>query len=146
MSYPQKVNDRHPIVQQCTLRWRSFYTQLDLTVTKYHLIPICPEVYGGLATPRQPSERCGKRVIAKDGIDHTDQFERGAHIALHLAQLFDCKLAVLKDKSPSCGVHRIYDGTFSGTIRCGVGVTAELLLNNGISVYDETQISVLLNE
>ena len=101
------------------------------------LIPFCPEIYGGLPTPRTPSERRGDLVLSKDGRDVTEQYRRGAQEALRLCRLFDCRAAVLKEKSPSCGSGRIYDGTFSGTLTDGDGVTAALLKENGIAVIGE---------
>ena len=115
----------------------------DWLKEKYHLIPFCPEIYGGLPTPRDPGERVGNRVLSIRGIDLSKQYMCGATAALRLAQQFDCKLALLKDKSPSCGVNQIYDGTFSGCIKQGMGVTAELLQKNGISVYSDTKIELL---
>ena len=112
---------------------------------RYHLIPVCPEIYGGLPTPRDPAERFGDRVVTEKGVDVTSQYAKGACAALRLAQQFDCKTALLKDRSPSCGVRQIYDGTFSGTLKGGMGITTELLSKNGIFVYDETQVSLLLN-
>ena len=112
---------------------------------RYHLIPVCPEIYGGLPTPRDPAERFGDRVVTEKGVDVTSQYVKGAYAALRLAQQFDCKTALLKDRSPSCGVRQIYDGTFSGTLKGGMGITTELLSKNGIFVYDETQVSLLLN-
>jgi len=119
---------------------------LILLKRKYHLIPICPEQLGGLTTPRLPAERLGDRVVNTEGVDITEQYDRGAKEALRLARLFGCKYAVLKSKSPSCGVGEIYDGTFTHTVVQRSGTTAELLLENGITVLDETQISQLLND
>lgn len=113
---------------------------------KFNLIPICPEVYGGLPTPREPSERCGDRVCMRNGQDVTDQFLRGAEIALQCAELFDCKCAILKERSPSCGSVMIYDGTFSGVLKSGLGVTAEKLLEKGVWVYGESQVFKLLSD
>lgn len=107
---------------------------------EYELIPVCPECYGGLTTPRIPSERVGDRVLAKTGTDVTEQFKRGAETALKLAQIFDAETAILKENSPSCGCGTIYDGTFSGTLTEGDGVTAELLKKHGITVLGETKI------
>ncbi|MCM1259580.1 MAG: DUF523 domain-containing protein [Prevotella sp.] len=103
----------------------------------YNVIPICPEVQGGLSTPRIPSERCFKQVITKDGRDVTEQFQRGAMIALQLAKQENCAVAILKKYSPSCGFGEIYDGTFSSRLKTGNGVTAELLYQNGIVVLNE---------
>lgn len=107
---------------------------------KYELIPVCPECYGGLTTPRVPSERVGDRVLSKTGTDVTEQFERGAQAALYLAKLFDPDMAVLKENSPSCGSGTIYDGSFSGVLTSGDGVTAQLLKENGINVIGESKI------
>ncbi|HJA93014.1 MAG TPA: DUF523 domain-containing protein [Candidatus Eisenbergiella merdipullorum] len=110
---------------------------------KYHLIPVCPEIYGGLPTPRPPAERVGERVVTKEGTDVTGQYQKGAGEALRLAEYFHCKAAVLKAKSPSCGKGRIHDGTFSGGMTDGDGVTAQLLAANGILVYNETDVEEL---
>lgn len=104
------------------------------------LIPVCPEQLGGLTTPRQPSEICGSRVCMKNGEDVTMQYEKGAYEALSLANLFGCRCAILKARSPSCGSGEVYDGTFSGTLVSGDGKTAEMLKKNGIRVYSEKEI------
>ena len=109
---------------------------------QYHLIPICPEQLGGLPTPREPSERQGCAVVMKSGTDVTAQYRRGAEQTLHLARLYGCKAAVLKERSPSCGSGEIYDGTFTGALTAGDGVTAELLKANGITVYGEGEQSL----
>lgn len=106
---------------------------------RYHLIPVCPEQLGGLVTPRAPAERKGGCVYTKDGLDVTEQFRRGAQETLKLAQLFGCRCAVLKARSPSCGSGIIYDGTFTGTKVQGDGITAELLKQNGIRVCTEAE-------
>ncbi len=103
-------------------------------------IPICPEQLGGLTTPRTPAEQKGKKVFTKDGKDVTVEFEKGAEETLKLAQLFNCKKAILKSKSPSCGSKKIFDGTFSGKLIDGKGVTADLLEKNGIKVIDENDL------
>lgn len=107
---------------------------------KYELIPVCAECYGGLTTPRVPSERRNGRVYSKTGTDVTAEFEKGAGAALYLAELFGAELAILKENSPSCGSGTIYDGTFSGTLTDGDGVTAELLKKHGITVIGEKMI------
>ena len=111
---------------------------------RYHLIPVCPEQLGGLSTPREPSERQDGAVRMKSGADVTAQYRRGAEQALHLARLYGCRAAVLKEHSPSCGSGEIYDGTFSGRLMPGDGVTAALLKENGIAVYGESEIEALL--
>ena len=114
---------------------------------KHHqLVPVCPEQLGGLPTPRTPSERQGERVVTADGADVTEQYRRGAEEALSLCRLLGCEAAVLKERSPSCGKERVYDGTFSGTLTDSWGVTAELLRQNGIPVYGESEIDLLLKK
>ena len=113
---------------------------------RYHLVPVCPEQLGGLPTPREPSERRADAVVSKCRADVTAQFTRGAQQALHLARLYGCKAAVLKERSPSCGSGAIYDGTFSGRLIPGDGVTAALLRENGIAVYGESEIETLLSQ
>lgn len=107
-------------------------------------IPVCPEVMGGLGTPRIPHEIVGgdgfdvlegkAKVISKDGEDNTAAFIAGAEKVLEIAKKLDVKEVVLKSKSPSCGNGKIYDGSFSGVLIDGVGVTTALLIKNGISV------------
>lgn len=104
------------------------------------LIPVCPEQLGGLSTPRTPAEQKGDRVVTKHGDDVTENFKLGAQQALELAKVFGCKEAILKQRSPSCGCGQIYDGTFSGTIVEGDGVTAKLLKENGITVKTEEDL------
>ena len=112
---------------------------------KHDLIPVCPEIFGGLPTPRSPSEIKDGRVITKMGKDVTEEYRKGAEEALKIAVLYGCKYAILKEKSPSCGSGRIYDGTFSGCLTDGYGITAELLMKNGIKVFGESDIEELLN-
>ena len=101
---------------------------------KYELIPVCPEIFGGLSTPRKPSEIVGDKVINNEGLDVTNSFKRGAEETLELAKKLGVKKAILKAKSPSCGNGKIYDGTFTGTIIDGDGITTKLLKENGIEV------------
>lgn len=103
-------------------------------VKKGVAIPVCPEQLGGLPTPRVPSEIIGEKVFSKDGTDVTEQFEKGAHRTLEIAKLYNCTEAILKSKSPSCGFGKIYDGTFSGVLVNGDGITAKLLKENGVKV------------
>ena len=111
---------------------------------RYDLIPVCPEVLGGLPTPRTPSERQGDRVVMKTGADVTEEYRRGAEAALQAAQENQVCAAVLKERSPSCGKGKIYDGTFTGTLTEGNGVTAEMLLEKGFTVYGESEIEKLI--
>ena len=107
-------------------------------------VPVGPEQLGGLTTPRLPSERRGEQVVMRDGRDVTVEYRRGAEEALRLAELYGCRAAVLKERSPSCGCGRIYDGTFTGTLRPGDGVTAEMLKAHGMQVYGESEIEQVL--
>lgn len=100
-------------------------------------IPICPEQLGGLPTPRTASEQKGKIVISKEGYDVTDNFIRGAEETLKICKMYEIKEAILKQKSPSCGCGQIYDGTFSGTLINGDGITTTLLKRNEIKVITE---------
>lgn len=107
---------------------------------KEALIPVCPEQLGGLSTPRENSEIKGKRVITASGKDKTENMKKGAKETLKIAKLFNIKQAILKQKSPSCGCGKIYDGTFSGKIIKGDGITTALLKKNKIKVISEEDI------
>lgn len=110
-------------------------------------ILICPETLGKLPIPRTPREislgngedvlegKC--KVISKEGIDTTEKFINGAKKALSIAKKYKITKAILKAKSPSCGCGEIYDGTFTGNLIKGNGVTAALFIKNGIKVYNE---------
>ena len=108
--------------------------KIDEFLKDYEIIPICPEIMGGLPTPRIASERLKDKVITKDGRDVTKQYIKGAEECLFLAKKYNVKKALLKLRSPSCGNEKIYDGTFTHTVIDGDGVTAELLKNNGIEI------------
>ena len=101
---------------------------------RHTLIPFCPETYGGLPTPREPSEIREGRVYSKSGADVTGEFELGALEALKAARLLGCTLAILQDKSPSCGVGVVHNGLFDGGLVEGDGVAAMLLREGGIRV------------
>ena len=105
-------------------------------------IPVCPEVLGGLDTPRDPSEIVvdedgNKRVVTEKGKDLTAEFKLGAEKTLKIAKIVEAKKAILQQRSPSCGSRKIYDGTFKGTLISGSGLTAELLIAEGIEVLTE---------
>jgi len=117
---------------------------MDQLREKYHLIPVCPEIYGGLATPRDAAERVSDKVMTCKGADVTAQYEKGAEEILRLAEFYQCKVAILKERSPSCGSGVIYDGTFTGRKVEGYGVTTALLRSKGIQVLGESQIEQLL--
>lgn len=107
----------------------------------YNLIPICPEVMGGLPTPRVPSEICGERVLMKDGRDVTENYDCGAKTALEIARENVCTVAILKEKSPSCGSGLIHNGLFDGGLVEGDGITTQLLKKEGICVLGESEIT-----
>ena len=110
---------------------------------QYEIVPVCPEQLGGLATPRDPAERLGRRIVTNKGLDVTAEYCRGAEETLRLAQMLGCSAAVLKEHSPSCGHDEIYDGTFSHRVVPGDGVAAELLRMNGIRVLGESELDLL---
>ena len=109
----------------------------------HELVPVCPEIYGGLPTPRPPAERRGKSVVTEAGADVTTQYRKGAEAALALYRLCGCQAALLKANSPSCGSGTIYDGSFSHVKISGDGVTAELLKANDVPVYTEQDCAAL---
>lgn len=125
----------------------NFRPQIAELVKKGHVIPVCPEQLGGLPTPRRPAEIVGgagedvvagrARVITDRGEEVTPSFVRGAREVLELAKKAGVTEAILKERSPSCGCHAIYDGTFSRSVKLGKGVTAALLEKHGINVISE---------
>ena len=100
------------------------------------VVPICPEVMGGLPTPRVPAEIRDGVAVTRDGRNVDRQFRAGAEKCLALARLERPDLIILQPRSPSCGVGRIYDGSFTGTLVDGQGVTARLLAENGFRIID----------
>jgi len=104
------------------------------------LIPVCPEQLGGLATPREGVELKEKMAVTKSGKDVTNNFTKGAEQVLQIAKTLGIKDAILKQRSPSCGCGQIYDGTFSGKIIKGDGITAALLQKNGFKVISEEDL------
>ena len=98
---------------------------------------VCPEVLGGLPTPREPMELCGGRVLGASGADATDAFHAGALLALEVAHQHGCTQAILKARSPSCGVGQVYDGSFTRRLVPGDGILAALLKAQGIAVCTE---------
>lgn len=118
----------------------------QLEVLGVSLIPVCPEVLGGLPTPRPPAEcQPDGTVCNREGMDVTAAFQLGAQRTLSLAKEHHCTIALLKERSPSCGGTQIYDGTFSGTLVDGTGITANLLHSHRISVYGESEFPSLLS-
>lgn len=132
------------------------HPQLDSLRQEKRLVAVCPEVLGGLGTPRPPAEiEPGKtaqevldgtaRVMTKTGLDVTAEFIAGAQKALEFAQKNDITVAVLKARSPSCGSSHAYDGTFTGRVIDGMGVTSALLKQNGIQVFNEDKLDNAFN-
>ncbi|WP_432663946.1 DUF523 domain-containing protein [Wukongibacter baidiensis] len=110
-------------------------------------VMVCPEQLGGLQTPRNPSEISGEdgnavlengaRVLDNQGMDVTCQFVKGAKETLKIAKLYNASMAILKERSPSCGSTKIYDGKFQGKLKAGKGVTVALLEQNDVKVFSE---------
>lgn len=108
------------------------------------VVTICPEMAGGLPTPRPPAEIIGSNVITNLGTDVTTEYNKGAELALELCKKHQIKFALLKARSPSCGNTQIYDGTFTKALIDGQGVTAKLLTQNRIKVFNEAQLGDLI--
>lgn len=135
------------IGENCRYDGKNSLNKDVLALTKYYdLIPICPEVSGGLKTPRYPSEIKDGKVINSKGKDVTDNYNDGAYWASTVAILQNIKLAILKEKSPSCGTHKIHDGSFSGKLIDGKGITTIKLEKARIRVINEEEASLLLKE
>ena len=117
---------------------------IEKLLEKYELVPFCPEVEGGLSIPRHPCENKDGRIVNDIGEDKTDAFERGAELAYNICLFLKIKIAILKERSPSCGVHEIYDGSFSHKVIPSAGVTTTYLKEKGITVYNENEIPKLL--
>lgn len=115
---------------------------LELT-KKYNLIPVCPEQLGGLPTPRIPCEIVGDKAINQNGVDYTQEYVKGAYESLKIAKIYNSHIAILKEKSPSCGCKQIYDGTFSKTLIDKKGITAKLFDDNKITVIGESELEKL---
>ena len=106
----------------------------------HEVIPVCPEVMGGLPTPRPPAEIVVGEVINKEGLSVDRQYRLGAQKVLEIAQREQIDLAILQSRSPSCGVKEIYDGTFTGKMIPGQGICAALLAKNGFAVMDREDV------
>lgn len=104
------------------------------------LIPVCPEVAGGLTVPRPPSEIAGDKVINSENRDVTPEYLKGAEYTLNIAAEEEIVFAVMKEGSPACGSSRISDGSFTGSKISGEGIAVRLLRENGYEVFNETQL------
>lgn len=123
--------------QNCKYSGGSNYCPAVLNFVQGHrVIPVCPEVLGGLPTPRSPAEIVAGQVINRDGVSVDREFRTGAAKALEIAREQKADLAILQSRSPSCGVKEIYDGSFTGRKIPGQGVFAALLQEAGIPVLD----------
>ncbi len=115
------------------------------TLRGHELIPVCPEVLGGLDTPRSPAELVEGVVRTRDGLNVDDAYRHGAGRALEvIKQAGGCDMAILQPRSPSCGVHQVYDGTFTGSLVTGQGVFARLLAEQGVARYEPTEVLAVL--
>ena len=149
---PADAGEKEPLlISACLLGTTCRYDGQSKTVpglerlqARYHLIPVCPEQLGGLPTPRPPAERIGEQVRTREGRDVTAAYQRGAEEVLRLARRFGCKKALLKERSPSCGHGKIYDGSFSGILVPGSGVAAQWLAAHGLEIFGEGQWEALL--
>lgn len=127
--------------ENCKYSGGNNYDQSVVDFTQGHkVIPVCPEVLGGLPTPRCPAELVDGVVINKDGISVDAQFRAGAEKALAIAKQNGAELAILQPRSPSCGVKEIYDGSFTGKKIPGQGVFAEMLRQAGIPALDAGEL------
>lgn len=146
------------LVSGCLFGWHCRYDDGDIPCMDDRflkwkdagiLIPVCPEVFGGLPTPRPDSQRVGDKVLACTGVDVTAEYTVGALEALRLAEEYNVIFAIMKEDSPSCGSTYIYDGTFTDTKISGEGKAVQLLREAGFIVLNENmldQAEMLLNE
>ena len=118
---------------------------IELHRAGHNLIPVCPEVLGGLGVPREPAElQPDGRVLTRAGEEVTAQYRAGAERAVEIAKENGCTVAVLKARSPSCGSGEVYNGAFTGTLTSGWGIAAKLLSEAGLEVMDEEHLQAWL--
>ena len=123
--------------ENCKYNCGNNYSEKVRDYIKGHeVIPVCPEVLGGLPIPREPAEIVNGIVSLKDGTYVDKEFREGASRALETVKEQSADIVILQSRSPSCGVNAIYDGSFSGRIIPGQGIFADLLRRNGIKVID----------
>jgi uncharacterized protein YbbK (DUF523 family) len=137
------------LVSSCLLgapvRWdggdrKSGHPILERWVAEGRVVSACPEMLGGLGTPRPPAEIVGGRVVTAEGTDVTAAFEKGAQLAAEEADKNGIRVAILKSASPSCGSGFVYDGTFTRTRVAGDGVTTALLRKRGLAIFSEEEL------
>ena len=124
----------------------NYHPNIKYILENFDVIPFCPEVEGGLSIPRIPSEIINDEVINKEGRNVTRQFSLGAEKALTVVKYFNIKTAILKENSPSCGVHNIYNGKFQNKLIEGQGRTTRALIEHGVRVISENEIEQFLIE
>ena len=117
---------------------------INLLKEKYNLIPVCPEIMGGMPTPRNPIEIKDGKVFDYDGEEFTKEFEKGSEEVVKLAKLYNPTIAILKENSPSCGSNYIYDGTFNHKKIKGMGIAARKLSEEYIKLFSEENVKILL--
>ena len=123
--------------ENCKYNGGNNYSEKVIDYTKGHeVIPVCPEVLGGLSIPREPAEIVNGIVSLKDGTSVDKEFRQGAKEALEIVKEQNADIVILQSRSPSCGVNTVYDGSFSGRNISGQGVFADLLRRNGMKVID----------
>ena len=122
----------------------NYLPSLALLAPYFEFVSFCPEVAGGLGIPRSPCERVGSKVINLDKQDKTNEFILGANQAVELCTKLGIAYALLQDRSPSCGVASIYDGSFKGILIKGEGLTTKALKEKGVEVYSDQQLDTLL--
>ena len=134
--------------KECTYKGSSNkINYIDILKEDIEFVEICPEVFGGLSTPRNPSEITSLNplsVTSKDGVDVTEEYQLGAIKSLECLKQNDVHVVLLKHRSPSCGCDGIYDGTFSHVVVDGQGVCAKLLSDNGMVLFHEKQMKEFL--
>ncbi|MFV0393488.1 MAG: DUF523 domain-containing protein [Coprobacillaceae bacterium] len=125
----------------CTFKGQNhLIKRIQKMVVSKEAVMFCPEVLGGMSTPREPCEIINGKVISCSGVDHTKEYYDGAYRALNLLQKLQVNVVLLKSKSPSCGKGKVYDGTFQHVLVNGNGITVKVLEENGIIVYNEDKI------
>lgn len=138
----KKVKNNNPILissclygVNCKYNGKNNYDYLINKLTKkINFILICPEILGGLSTPRVPVEIYNEKAINRNGVDCTEQFEKGAKESLNIAKKTKSEIAIMKLKSPSCGMGKIYDGSFNSKLVDGNGITVKAFLKNNIAI------------
>ena len=121
----------------CKYNGKNNYNSKIVELLKEHeVVPVCPEMLGGLSCPRIPCEKVGDKIMDKEGNNYTKQFIEGAEIALNIAKEKQVDFAILQRRSPSCGYSLIYDGTFNGNLIVGSGIFAQKLQSLDIPIME----------